>query len=213
MRGDDHLPGGHVPDFALTRGNGVPLYTLVNPVDDALMEITHVLRGEDLLPSTPRQIALYQALIAHRRRRPRPGLRPPAARARGGQQEALQARPAVQPVPAPRPRLHPRGPAELPGAAGLGDRRRPRRVHPRRVGRGVRHRRREPQPGPLRPEEGRRDQRRPHPDAVRARLRRAAARTTSPRTGTTPVSTPPVSPRRPAWCRPASWCWATRGTC
>jgi glutamyl-tRNA synthetase len=36
---------------------------LVNPVDDALMKITHVLRGEDLLPSTPRQIALYQALI------------------------------------------------------------------------------------------------------------------------------------------------------
>jgi glutamyl-tRNA synthetase len=36
---------------------------LVNPVDDAMMKITHVLRGEDLLPSTPRQIALYQALI------------------------------------------------------------------------------------------------------------------------------------------------------
>lgn len=45
------------------------MYTLVNPVDDALMKITHVLRGEDLLPSTPRQIALYRALtrigIAH----------------------------------------------------------------------------------------------------------------------------------------------------
>jgi glutamyl-tRNA synthetase len=38
------------------------LYTLVNPVDDALMEISHVLRGEDLLSSTPRQIALYDAL-------------------------------------------------------------------------------------------------------------------------------------------------------
>jgi glutamyl-tRNA synthetase len=36
---------------------------LVNPVDDALMKITHVLRGEDILPSTPRQIALYQALM------------------------------------------------------------------------------------------------------------------------------------------------------
>ena len=54
---------GTVPDFALTRGNGIPLYTLVNPVDDALMKITHVLRGEDLLSSTPRQIALYRALI------------------------------------------------------------------------------------------------------------------------------------------------------
>jgi glutamyl-tRNA synthetase len=39
------------------------LYTLVNPVDDAAMKITHVLRGEDILPSTPRQIALYQALM------------------------------------------------------------------------------------------------------------------------------------------------------
>jgi glutamyl-tRNA synthetase len=46
------------------RANGDPLYTLVNPVDDALMRITHVLRGEDLLSSTPRQIALYEALAA-----------------------------------------------------------------------------------------------------------------------------------------------------
>ena len=53
----------HVPDYALCRANGDPLYTLVNPVDDAYMEITHVLRGEDLLSSTPRQIALYAALI------------------------------------------------------------------------------------------------------------------------------------------------------
>ena len=63
VRGDTTFAAGTVPDFALTRGSGDPLYTLVNPVDDALMKITHVLRGEDLLPSTPRQIALYQALI------------------------------------------------------------------------------------------------------------------------------------------------------
>jgi glutamyl-tRNA synthetase len=63
VRGETTFPAGTVPDFALTRGNGEPLYTLVNPVDDALMKITHVLRGEDLLPSTSRQIALYQALI------------------------------------------------------------------------------------------------------------------------------------------------------
>jgi glutamyl-tRNA synthetase len=52
-----------VPDFVIVRGNGQPLYTLVNPVDDALMRITHVIRGEDLLSSTPRQIALYRALV------------------------------------------------------------------------------------------------------------------------------------------------------
>ena len=63
VRGPTTFAAGTVPDFALTRASGDPLYTLVNPVDDALMKITHVLRGEDLLPSTPRQLALYQALI------------------------------------------------------------------------------------------------------------------------------------------------------
>ncbi len=62
VRGQVTFPAGSVPDPVMVRGNGEPLYTLVNPVDDALMGITHVLRGEDLLPSTPRQIALYEAL-------------------------------------------------------------------------------------------------------------------------------------------------------
>ncbi|MEB3366769.1 glutamate--tRNA ligase [Saccharopolyspora mangrovi] len=62
VRGEITFPAGSVPDPVLVRGNGDPLYTLTNPVDDALMQITHVLRGEDLLSSTPRQIALYEAL-------------------------------------------------------------------------------------------------------------------------------------------------------
>ncbi|MFL6141743.1 MAG: glutamate--tRNA ligase [Labedaea sp.] len=62
VRGEITFPAGSVPDPVLVRATGAPLYTLTNPVDDALMRITHVLRGEDLLPSTPRQIALYQAL-------------------------------------------------------------------------------------------------------------------------------------------------------
>ena len=62
VRGPVSFAAEHVPDFVLVRGNGEPLYTLVNPVDDAMMRITHVLRGEDLLSSTPRQIALYDAL-------------------------------------------------------------------------------------------------------------------------------------------------------
>ena len=64
VRGDITFGKDHVPDYVLVRGNGEPLYTLVNPVDDALMRITHVLRGEDLLSSTPRQLALYEALAA-----------------------------------------------------------------------------------------------------------------------------------------------------
>jgi glutamyl-tRNA synthetase len=62
IRGEVTFKAGSVPDPVLVRANGAPLYTLTNPVDDALMRITHVLRGEDLLPSTPRQIALYAAL-------------------------------------------------------------------------------------------------------------------------------------------------------
>ncbi|MFD5867275.1 glutamate--tRNA ligase [Corynebacterium sp. NPDC060344] len=62
VRGRVEFKAGVVSDFVIARSTGEPLYTLVNPVDDALMEITHVLRGEDLLPSTPRQIALYRAL-------------------------------------------------------------------------------------------------------------------------------------------------------
>ncbi|HEX3223610.1 MAG TPA: glutamate--tRNA ligase [Nocardioides sp.] len=63
VRGEITFETQFVPDYALCRANGDPLYTLVNPVDDALMEITHVLRGEDLLSSTPRQLALYAALV------------------------------------------------------------------------------------------------------------------------------------------------------
>ncbi|MEU8673183.1 glutamate--tRNA ligase [Streptomyces sp. NPDC048560] len=63
VRGEITVQPENVPDYGIVRANGAPLYTLVNPVDDALMEITHVLRGEDLLSSTPRQIALYRALI------------------------------------------------------------------------------------------------------------------------------------------------------
>ncbi len=62
VRGPVTFPAGSFPDFVVVRPGGEPLYTLVNPVDDALMGITHVLRGEDLLSSTPRQIALYNAL-------------------------------------------------------------------------------------------------------------------------------------------------------
>ncbi|WP_217613813.1 glutamate--tRNA ligase [Cellulomonas sp. GbtcB1] len=63
VRGEVTFKAGSVPDFVIVRGNGHPLYTLVNPVDDALMGITHVLRGEDLLSSTPRQVVLYRALL------------------------------------------------------------------------------------------------------------------------------------------------------
>ncbi|GAA1648586.1 glutamate--tRNA ligase [Microbacterium flavum] len=63
IRGDVTFPAGSFPDFVVVRAGGQALYTFTNPVDDALMGITHVIRGEDLMPSTARQLALYSALI------------------------------------------------------------------------------------------------------------------------------------------------------
>lgn len=63
IRGTIDFKAGSVPDYVIVRPNGDPLYTLTNPVDDAMMRINVVLRGEDLLSSTPRQIVLYRYLM------------------------------------------------------------------------------------------------------------------------------------------------------
>ncbi|HET8927001.1 MAG TPA: glutamate--tRNA ligase [Microbacterium sp.] len=63
IRGEVTFPAGSFPDFVVVRAGGRPLYTFTNPVDDAIMGITHVIRGEDIMPSTARQLALYAALI------------------------------------------------------------------------------------------------------------------------------------------------------
>ena len=62
IRGEMAFDHKFVPDFVLARADGSPLYTLAVAVDDVLMKVTHVLRGEDLLSSTPRQIRVYQAM-------------------------------------------------------------------------------------------------------------------------------------------------------
>lgn len=59
--------GQECGDFVLQRADGVHAYQLAVVVDDAAMQITHVLRGNDLLASTPRQLLLYELL----------GMRPP----------------------------------------------------------------------------------------------------------------------------------------
>ncbi len=67
--GFDDIVRGHVAfenetldDFVLLKSDGYPTYHLANVVDDHLMEISHVLRAEEWLPSTPRHLLLYSAL-------------------------------------------------------------------------------------------------------------------------------------------------------
>jgi glutamyl-tRNA synthetase len=62
IRGEVSFDHKFVPDFVLMRADGSPLYTLAVAVDDVMMKVTHVLRGEDLLSSTPRQIQVYKAM-------------------------------------------------------------------------------------------------------------------------------------------------------
>lgn len=62
LRGEITVDHRDVPDFVLVRADGSPLYTLAAAVDDVLMKISHVVRGEDLLSSTPRQMAVYRAM-------------------------------------------------------------------------------------------------------------------------------------------------------
>lgn len=62
VRGRQVFAHNDIGDFVILRGDGSPAFFFSNAVDDALMEITHVLRGEDHLANTPRQLLLLQAL-------------------------------------------------------------------------------------------------------------------------------------------------------
>lgn len=62
IRGDVTFPHDGYEDFIVVKSNGVVLYPLANAVDDRSMGITHVIRGEDLLPTTPKQVMMWEAL-------------------------------------------------------------------------------------------------------------------------------------------------------
>ncbi|MDQ1713986.1 MAG: glutamyl-tRNA synthetase [Frankiaceae bacterium] len=62
VRGDITIDHKDVPDFTIMRSNGHPLYMLAATVDDVLMGMTHIVRGEDLIAATPRQMAMYAAM-------------------------------------------------------------------------------------------------------------------------------------------------------
>jgi nondiscriminating glutamyl-tRNA synthetase len=61
VRGDVEFASEAVGDFILVRSSGIPVYNYVVTIDDALMRITHVIRGDDHISNTPRQVAIYQA--------------------------------------------------------------------------------------------------------------------------------------------------------
>lgn len=62
IRGDVTFPAGTIGDFVIVKSNGTPLYNFAATVDDYTMEITHVIRGEEHLANTPKQLLIYEAL-------------------------------------------------------------------------------------------------------------------------------------------------------
>src|SRR5438874_1145449 len=62
VRGDVRFPIDVIGDPIIVRTDGHPAYNFAVVIDDALMEVTHVVRGEDHISNTPRQLLLYEAL-------------------------------------------------------------------------------------------------------------------------------------------------------
>lgn len=62
IRGRMAFPADALDDFVLVRSDGTPTYNFATVVDDALMEMTHIVRGDDHLSNTPRQILVFEAL-------------------------------------------------------------------------------------------------------------------------------------------------------
>ena len=62
VHGAVEFPNEVISDPIILRSNGMPVYNFVVVIDDALMKITHVIRGDDHLSNTPKQVALYEAL-------------------------------------------------------------------------------------------------------------------------------------------------------
>jgi glutamyl-tRNA synthetase len=62
VKGEISVPNKDIKDFVILRADGTPLYNFASPIDDALDKITHVIRGDDHVSNTPKQILLLKAL-------------------------------------------------------------------------------------------------------------------------------------------------------
>ena len=119
IRGDVTFAHDSYEDFIVVKSNGIVLYPLANAVDDRSMAITHIIRGEDLLPTTPKQVMMWEALnhSAGVETVRAPALRPSADAGERTAQEALQAQGPGRRRVLPRPGFPARGLRELPRAA------------------------------------------------------------------------------------------------
>ena len=66
IKGAVKVDSANIDDQVLVKSDGMPTYHLANVVDDHHMAITHVIRGDEWIPSTPKHILLYQALVGSR---------------------------------------------------------------------------------------------------------------------------------------------------
>lgn len=64
VRGEVKFPGDQITDFVIRKSDGYPTYNLAVVVDDIAMKMTHIIRGDEHISNTPRQIALYKAFGA-----------------------------------------------------------------------------------------------------------------------------------------------------
>jgi glutamyl-tRNA synthetase len=147
LRGEVEFEKRQIDDQVLLKSDGFPTYHLANVVDDHLMEITHVIRAEEWISSTPKHVVLYDAF----------GWQPPEwihmPLLRNADKSKISKR--KNPVSLDYYRdagILPRR-AQLPRPHGLVVRRRPREVHPGRDDRGVQLRQRLARRAGLRPRE------------------------------------------------------------
>ena len=211
VRGEVSFENANLEDFVIVRSNGVPMFLLANAVDDADLGITHIIRGEDLVNTTPKVLLLREALGP----RLRAAVRPPAPHREREAPEAVEASRRRVGGRLHRSWLPARGPAQLPRHARLGPARRDRDPSDRRDRLAVLSGRRDLVERLLRSQEARPLRRRVRSGPRRRRLRRTRA---SPgcrasggihRRGLPPTTTRRCSPSWLRWCRSA-WCGSTR---
>ena len=128
VRGDVRFQTDVIGDPVIVRADGIPAYNFAVVVDDALMEVTHVMRGEDHISNTPRQMLLYEALGLHAA-----DVRAPGAGDGARSQPAVEAPRRDVGRRVPREGLSARGAGQLPGADRLVAGRRRRAAADRRA--------------------------------------------------------------------------------